>query len=75
VEKNGSPVIDKTFSARYKDVEGKTVDEQLTEWGKFIKRQMQDAIDAYVNEHALSSNPKLDTALNVIKNGLDVSEV
>ena len=66
----GDPtVIDRVVSANYKDI-GDTVDNQLTTWGKKIKAQAQQIIDAYNREQALLANDKLAAAVSVIEGQL-----
>jgi hypothetical protein len=68
-------VINKDFSATYKKVDTLTVDQELARWANDIKSQMQDEINAYVNEQNLLTNAKLATAVSGIESALDTSGI
>lgn len=67
----GDPtIIDEEIGGLYKDVEGLTVDQQLTRWVKIVKAYCQQIIDSYILEKALFDSAKLDTAVAAIQSGL-----
>ena len=64
-------VIFQNFSARYKTIEGMTVDEQITRTAKDLKRQMQSVIDVYTREQELLTDIKLGEAVTWIETVLE----
>lgn len=64
-------IIFRDFSASYKDIDGMTVDEQITRAARDLKGQMQSVIDVYIREQVLLAHVKLDEAVTWIETTLE----
>lgn len=67
----GDPTfLDVEKSYEYKEIDGWTVDQQLTAWVKGIKQPCQRVIDDAILEDALLNNAKFDTVVSAVQSGL-----